>query len=280
MRREDVDDVAADRDLARFLDERHPLVSDSDELCDECVAVEGLSDRDPHRRRAQPTARGNPQRERGGGGDDDRRRLVRPVEAVEYLHPLRDDEGLRREAVEGERVVARELPDPRLVRALAEQAFERLRSGIGGARIGGDIEDGAVAVGADQMARGDALRGAAQAGDSQQRALLAGFAEGSVEGRVAAARCSARAAVAALRAPDTFFFLSLAHTPGSRKTNENDESPDPRLSGGVRAGSSVGAPARVAQRPEASALYSRRNSRRDPGRERSVSTRARVSAAT
>ena len=45
MRRKDVDDVAANGNFSRFLDERHALVADTHETGDEQIAVERLTDR-------------------------------------------------------------------------------------------------------------------------------------------------------------------------------------------------------------------------------------------
>ncbi len=219
MRREDVDDVPAHGDLPRLLDEGHALVTDRDEPCDERVAVEGFADRDAHGRGGEQRSRGDAKREGRGGCDDDRRSLVRgiarargfaragaggavaatpveacPVEAMQHLHALRDDEGLGREAIEGQRVVAREAIEsatrPRVPRA--DPASASLAASAA-RESGRHVEDGAVAVGADQVARGDTLRGAAQAGDPQQGSPLAQHR--AARGRRAYPRAAARGVV-------------------------------------------------------------------------------------
>ena len=117
MRREDVDDVAADGDFTGLLHEGHALIAEGDELDEQLVPVDLLSDRDADRRAAEQGTRRDTKRERRARSDDDRRRLggfggCGFAEAMEDLHALAHEDGLGREAVEGEGVVSRKGSDP------------------------------------------------------------------------------------------------------------------------------------------------------------------------
>jgi hypothetical protein len=163
----DVDDVAANRDFTGFFDERHSLVAAADQARGEQISIERRANRDALGRFAKEISCGNAKGEGGHRGNHDRARLLaaieRLIQEMKNFHALADEEGLRREAVEGQGVVARKRPNPRRVFAFAEHASEREGSVVGGARMGRDVENGAVAVSADQMTGGNSVRGTAQA---------------------------------------------------------------------------------------------------------------------
>jgi hypothetical protein len=246
--REDVDDVAPHRDLARLLDERHALVADPDEAGDEAVAVERLAHRDASRRGPQSPPRGHAQGEGRARRDHDRRGLIagrrRPgvaarfaigdaIEEMQHLHALAQQEGLGREAVEGQGVVAREGAQPRPIGALSEQLPERAQCRVRGAGVGRHVEHRALAVGADQVARGHPVRGAAQPGDAPQGALRPHLLDRPVEGRLASSRRSTASGCGTARSrlrTHPGLMLSAASAPQTRKARH------PRQSGGRAAG--------------------------------------------
>ena len=125
LRREDIDDVAADRDFARLLDQRHSLIADADQPRDEQVPVEGKNRRKSDawllagshgRADAGRARRGTPRR----SVLPPRLRCAGPlIESMQDFHTLSDEKRLWGETIEGQRVVAREEVEARAVFTIA-----------------------------------------------------------------------------------------------------------------------------------------------------------------
>ena len=136
---------------------------------------------------AHGVARGNAQRERRPGRHDDRGRLARlgpaaEQPAVEDVHALGDHEGLWREAVVGQGVVAREGPDASRVVALSQARAQVVEQGV--CRLGGlrEEEDGRVAVGVDETSTDERRRGAAQARETHGSPAPGHLGDDALEG--------------------------------------------------------------------------------------------------
>ena len=184
--REEVEDVPADGQLAPLLDEWHALVAGSDQQLDQRVPVDGLPHLEMDRLRAHGVSRRHPQRERRPGRDHDRRRLDPAVPrgqqpAVEHVHALGDHERLRREALVGLDVVAREDPHAPPALGLAQVHAQVGREEVGRLRVGGEHEDRArLARGRDPRSELGA-RGPAQAADARTAVALQGSGDHAVE---------------------------------------------------------------------------------------------------
>ena len=87
---------------------------------------------------------------------------------MQDLHALADQEGLRGETIEGQRVVARKDPQAREFLTFAEQAVQAEDCGIGSAGVGSHVQNRVVSMGPNQMAGCHPVRGAAQARESGQ----------------------------------------------------------------------------------------------------------------
>ena len=165
-RREDVEDAAADGELAPLLDLVDPLVAGRDEVVAERAEVDLLAARDGEAGRAQRGV-GDRLGERDGAGDDDRVGLRR--ERVEGVDP-QADQVRRRGDVGGVAGAARGVVADPARRQVGAQVGRQV---AGGAVVGGDEQrraPGEAAVVLEQ--RGDQQR--AQRRRGAQRRALAG----------------------------------------------------------------------------------------------------------
>ena len=173
LRREHVDDVAPNGDFTGFLDEGHALISEAHEASKQDVAIEFLADEDAFGHASQRRAGRYAKRQSGKRRHHDRRRIRglaialregtirlfrraregRFVESMEHFHSLADQERLGGKAIEGQSVMSRKGANPRFVIAFAQEAAEGENGGVGGTRVRGDIEDGSVPGGLDQVTR-------------------------------------------------------------------------------------------------------------------------------
>ncbi len=162
--REEIEDVAPHRELARLLDERHALVARGQEHLDQRVAIERLPHLEVYGARAHRLARGNAQHQRrpgrhhhGRGLPHGRCAVAGPgagQPAVEDVHALRHHEGLGREALVGLGVVAREGAHAPALRRLAQRRAQVVEEGVAGLGVGHQHEHRPLAVRPHEL-RGD-----------------------------------------------------------------------------------------------------------------------------
>jgi hypothetical protein len=81
---------------------------------------------------------------------------------MQDLHALADQEGLRGETTEGQRVVAWKDPQAREFLAFTEQATQGEGCGIASARMGRHVQNRVASMGPNQMAGRHPIRGATQ----------------------------------------------------------------------------------------------------------------------
>ncbi len=165
--REDVDDPAADGELAARRDHLDPRVRQLDEPDQQAVEVVGVTDAQRHR--LQPAQAGRDRLDQAAcGGDDQPRRGGRVGEAPEDRQPAADGVRARREALVRQRLPAGQHGD-----GVATEQVPRGGGQILGLPVGGgDGEHGATAVGecgagcALASARAAARNGRSAAGPS------------------------------------------------------------------------------------------------------------------
>jgi hypothetical protein len=143
------------------------LVTATDKSSREQVAIQGIAHGDALRRRAQKFSGGEAQGQGGEWGNDDRGNFVEVsllslIETVENGHSLTHEKGLRRKAIEGQGVMPRETSNAGLVLALAEHSAKGQHRRVRRTGMRGDVKNRSLAVGADEMARRDAIGCTAQ----------------------------------------------------------------------------------------------------------------------
>ena len=173
--REDVEDAAAQREVARVLDERHAVIPPLDEARDERVRRDRLAGDHVRDRGGELGPRQAAEPPRLGRGHDDGREGVHQV--VEALRACRDRLPRRRERLEGRHLPSRDVVHPpgerRGRRLVAQEKPEVARKGLGLRRRCRDDDRGPLASG-EELCEAERRSATAQPGDPDRRGPLDG----------------------------------------------------------------------------------------------------------